>query len=101
VYLKNRIKPHFAPVPKNSHGISMNRDLVILSNLTGLSPTEIKREMDALNTALFPLENWACFSIANELIDINKHKIITKPHLVQKALQDHPYKAFVFIANKN
>jgi predicted metal-dependent phosphotriesterase family hydrolase len=50
---------------------------------------------------LVPVENWLSFCVANEIIDINRRKIISKEHLVQKILKDNPNQPFVFICNKN
>lgn len=79
----------------------MNRDLLVLSNIKHLSPTEIDRQLEILNLILVPVENWSSFCLANEIIDINRRKIISKEHLVKKILQDHPNKPFIFINNKN
>jgi len=78
-----------------------NRDLLVLAKTTHLSPAELERQMDLLNTILFHTENWESFSIANELIDINRRKIIRKTHLIQKILSEKKVKAFVFTCNKN
>ncbi len=79
----------------------MNRDLLVLSKQSHLSAQQIQFELDCLDRVLFSVENWQSFSIANEVIDINLHKIVSKPFLLQKILQDHPKKPFVFICNKN
>ncbi|MEI6264751.1 MAG: hypothetical protein WCP74_06585 [Sphingobacteriia bacterium] len=79
----------------------MPRDLLVLSTKHLISQQEIDRQMELLNLVLVPVENWGCFCVANEIIDINRRKIITKEHLVQKLLKDHPNKPFVFICNKN
>ncbi len=79
----------------------MNRDLLVLSNQNYLSPEQVKYELEHLDKILFSVENWQSFSIANEILDINRHKTITKPFLLQKILQDQPKKPFVFICNKN
>lgn len=81
--------------------MSANRDLLVLANQAHLSKEELDKQLAALNTILFPVENWNAFCTANEIIDINKHKIITKVHLVQKILKDTPNKPFIFICNKN
>lgn len=78
-----------------------NRDLLVLSDTTRLSPEELEREVNFLNTLLSHIENWETFSIANELIDINRHKIIRKTFLIQKILSEKKLKAFVFTCNKN
>ena len=78
-----------------------NRDLLVLSNTTRLSPEELEREVVFLNALLFHIENWETFSIANELIDINRRKIIRKTFLIQKILTEKKVKPFVFTCNKN
>ncbi len=79
----------------------MNRDLLVLSNQNYLTPEQVDLELAALDRILFSVENWICFCTANEIIDINRHKIVTKTHLVQKILQDNRNKSFLFICNKN
>ncbi len=79
----------------------MPRDLLVLSSTNLLSQKEIDQQMHLLNLVLVPVENWGSFCVANEIIDINRRKIITKEHLVQKLLKDQPNKPFVFICNKN
>jgi len=78
-----------------------NRDLLVLSKAVSLSPEKLEREMELLNTLLFDTENWESFSIANEIIDINRRKIIRKTHLIQKILTEKKVKPFVFTCNKN
>jgi hypothetical protein len=78
-----------------------NRDLLVLSKDGQLSPEKLKREMELLNTLLFHTENWEVFSVANEIIDINRHRIIRKAYLIQKILSERKLKPFVFTCNKN
>jgi hypothetical protein len=78
-----------------------NRDLLVLSDTKRLSPQELEREVAFLNTLLFHIENWETFSIANELVDINRHRIIRKTLLIQKILTKEKVKPFVFTCNKN
>ena len=79
----------------------MNRDLLVLSKQSHLSQDEINRQTELLNHLLYPLENWSNYCMANEIIDINRRKIISKAHLMKSMLQDYPNKPFVFICNKN
>lgn len=78
-----------------------NRDLLVLANANQLSPEEMERQVAWLNTLLFDTENWESFSIANEIIDINRRKIIRKTYLIQKILTEKKVKPFVFTCNKN
>jgi hypothetical protein len=79
----------------------VNRDLLVLSDTTRLSPEQMAREVAFLNTLLFHIENWETFSIANELIDINHRKIIRDSFLIQRILTEKEVKPFVFTCNKN
>lgn len=79
----------------------VNRDLLVLSDTTRLSPEQLAREVAFLNTLLFHIENWETFSIANEVIDVNRRKIICDSFLIQRILTGKKVKAFVFTSNKN
>ena len=79
----------------------MSRDLLVLTNQAYLSAEQTAAIVAGLNKVLSPVENWGVFCVANEIIDINRHKIITKTHLVKQILQDKPNKPFLFICNKN
>ena len=58
----------------------MNRDLLVLTKQAYLTEAEAASVVAGLNKILGPVENWAAFCVANEIIDINKHKIVTKTH---------------------
>ncbi|MEO8171938.1 MAG: hypothetical protein ABI581_02600 [Sediminibacterium sp.] len=81
---------------KHSLMNDVNRDLLVLSD----SPEQRERELAFLNTVLFHIENWENFSIANEVIDINRRKIIRESLLIQRILT-RDMKSFVFTCNKN
>gem|GEM_PF-196867 len=81
--------------------VIMPRDLLVLQTKHLFSQEEIDRQIELLNMVLVPVENWLSFCVANEIIDINRRKIISKEHLVQKILKDNPNQPFVFICNKN
>ena len=78
-----------------------NRDLLVLSGSAHMSEEAFDRQLQLLNKLLFEIETWDTFSTVNEIININRHKIIRKPHLVQKALREKANKPFVFTCNKN
>ncbi len=80
-----------------------NRDILVLTNQSDLSSRELEQQVAQLNALLYDVESWDSFCTANEIIDINRHRIISKPYLIQKAIVDtiKPEKAFVFINNKN
>lgn len=78
-----------------------NRDLLVLSQIANQSPARLKKELEILDTLLFETENWRAFSVANEILDVNRHKIIRKAHLIQQILTEKKQKPFVFTCNKN
>lgn len=77
------------------------RDLVVLSGAAHLSREEFDRQLVLLNKLLFEIETWDTFCTVNEIININRHKIIRKPYLVQKELREKRIRPFVFTCNKN
>ncbi|MES2371983.1 MAG: hypothetical protein V4557_05345 [Bacteroidota bacterium] len=79
----------------------VNRDLLVLSDTTRLSPEQLAREVAFLNTLLFHIENWETFSIANEIIDVNRRKSVRDSFLIQRILTEKEVKPFVFTCNKN
>ncbi|WP_371357764.1 hypothetical protein, partial [Salmonella sp. M113] len=44
-----------------------NRDFLVLANQAHLSREELDKQLAALNTILFPVENWNAFCTANEI----------------------------------
>jgi hypothetical protein len=78
-----------------------NRDLLVLSKKLANNAAALEHEIECLNKILFVVENMYQFSIANEVIDINRFKIITLPNLVQQAIRQRSHKPFVFINCKN
>lgn len=76
-----------------------NRDLLVLPK-NMFTVQEMEHEIELLNELLYHVECFESFCTANEIIDINKYKIIQKPHLMQKAFKERS-KPFVFICNKN
>ena len=78
-----------------------NRDLLVLSGYTHLSEEAFDRQLVLLNKLLYEIETWNTFSTVNEIINVNRHKIIRKPYLVEKILREKGEKPFVFTCNKN
>jgi len=54
-----------------------------------------------IHAMLFQIEQVEQFYQNIEVIDLNKRKIIQKPHLVKRSLKDNPEKPFVFSYHKN
>jgi hypothetical protein len=78
-----------------------NRDLLVLLKHGSVSEAAMEHEVTLLNKLLYGVESIHSFCIANEVIDVNKYKIIKKPHLIQQAIRDKSHKPFVFVYNKN
>lgn len=78
-----------------------NRDVLVLSQAAQHNPRLLERELVCLDAILFDTENWTAFGTANEIIDVNRHKIIRKPYLIQQVLSEKRIKPFVFTSNKN
>ena len=79
----------------------MERDLLVLSKHAISNSVAFEHEVNVLVNILFKVETMQQFCIANEVIDVNRYKIITKPLLVQKAIYQRKNKPFVFINCKN
>jgi hypothetical protein len=54
-----------------------------------------------IHTMLFQIEQVEQFYQNIEVLDLNRRKIIQKPHLVKRILKDNPEKPFVFAYHKN
>ena len=79
----------------------MNRDLWLLCKQDYMTQSELDRQVNLLNTLLYHTESWPNFCLAHEILDINRRKIIRKPHLMQGILKEREIKAFVFVNNLN
>lgn len=79
-----------------------NRDILVLTN-SNLSQRELDQQVAHLNKLLYVAESWTSFCIAHEVIDVNMHRILQKPSLIQRAVRDKISMArpFVFVNNKN
>ncbi len=78
-----------------------NRDVLILTKAATLSAEAIEREIAQLNAILYHAESWDSFCTANEIINVNRHKIVRKAFKIKILLQERKLKPFVFVCNKN
>ena len=78
-----------------------NRDLLVLSKSLIHNEAALDYEVKCLHKILLEVENIFQFCIAHEVIDVNRYKIISKPFLVQQALEQRFKKPFVFMNCKN
>ena len=78
-----------------------NRDLLVLTKKELMNQQELEHEIELLNDLFYLVESSNAFCIANEVIDINRYKVIRKLHQVRQILKEQKLKPFVFISNKN
>jgi hypothetical protein len=78
-----------------------NRDLLVLFKQELMSPQAMEHEVEMLHELLYAVERSEKVVNAHELIDINKYKISSKPHLIRTAFRQREEKPFVFLNNKN
>jgi hypothetical protein len=80
---------------------SSKRDLLVLSRKASTDQRGLELEIEMLHNLLFTAESIENFCIANEIIDINRYKVICEPFKIQKIIGKNRMKAFQFINNKN
>jgi hypothetical protein len=80
---------------------SAKKDLLVIAKKQQLSETAFKQEIAFLTKVLYSEQNTHSFYLATQVIDINRFKIIQKPHLIQRLLKNNGNKPFIFICNKN
>jgi hypothetical protein len=78
-----------------------NRDLLVLTKKEKMNPKELEHEVELLVDLLYEAEKIDAFCVANEVIDLNRYKIIHKPQVIQQIIRQKRVKPFVFISNKN
>lgn len=78
-----------------------HRDLLVLIKDESHIPHSIDTEVEMLHEILFHVETIENLSVANEIIDLNRFKIIAKPLHVARLLRLRELKPFQFVNNKN
>ncbi len=78
-----------------------SRDLLFVSKFDTMSNLEIEKELFLLNKLLYGIESMSTYAVVNEVIDLNKYRVIKKPQLVAQAIREKSNKPFIFIYNKN
>lgn len=61
----------------------------------------LNHEVEWLHDVLFHVEALDNFCIAHEIINVNRHKVITHPKQIKKSVLRKTNKAFEFLNNKN
>lgn len=77
------------------------RDLLVLSKNVSIDQREMELEVEKLHHLLFHVESLDNFCVANEIIDLNKYKIIDNPVKIRKIISNNKLKPFQFVNNKN
>ncbi len=77
-----------------------SRDLLVLSKKASSSQSEMDWEVEMLHQLLYHAESLENFCIANEIVDLNRYKVIQNPAKIKRIIQAK-IKPFQFISNKN
>lgn len=77
------------------------RDLLVLTGRITMNQQEFDHQVELLNDLLYHVESLNAFCTANEVIDVNKHKVIQKKRIIQKIVKSSSLKPFIFISSKN
>lgn len=78
-----------------------NRDLLVFTKKATMNQDELERQIELLNDLFYLVEASNAAFTANEVIDVNRYKVITKSRQVRAILESPNLKPFVFISNKN
>ncbi len=78
-----------------------HHDLLVLTGEKTMNEQELELQVQFLNDLLYNVEKRNAFCTANEILDVNKCRIIQKPHLVQQIISSDALPPFVFIISKN
>lgn len=80
---------------------NQRRDLLVLLNNGHRSQQAIDHEVEWLHDVLFHIEELDNFCKAHEVLDLNRHKVISNINKVRKVVVRKTMKAFEFVSNKN
>ena len=78
-----------------------HHDLLVLTGEKTMNEQELEMQIRFLNDLLYNVEKKNAFCTANEILDVNKCRIVQKPHLVQQIISSDVLPPFVFINSKN
>jgi len=78
-----------------------DRDLLVLTKKEMMNQQELEHEIELLNDLFYLVESSDALCVANEVIDINQYKVITKLPKVRQIIKEQKLRPFVFISNKN
>ncbi len=78
-----------------------NRDLLVLLKDEAMTNQAIEQEVEQLNEILFHIESADTFCSANEVIDMNKYRILQDEECLVQMMYQSELKPFIFLCNKN
>jgi hypothetical protein len=78
-----------------------NRDLLVLFNQELMTPQSVEHEVELLHQLLYSIERIENLTIAHEIIDLNKYRVINKYTKLRKLIRQRELKPFVFLNCKN
>lgn len=78
-----------------------NRDLLVLTKKETMDQQQLEHEIELLNALFYKVESSDALCKANEVIDVNRYKVIRKHQTILQILKEQKLKPFVFICNKN
>ena len=76
-------------------------DLLVLTGDKTMNREELETQVRLINDLLYTVEQLDVFCTANEILDVNRCKIIRKQHLIQQVISSPTLAPFVFISSKN
>ncbi|QES89547.1 hypothetical protein [Rhizosphaericola mali] len=77
-----------------------DRDLLVITRDKIYTDEQLQDYVESLTRMLFYAESMDNFCIANEILDLNRYKLINRPFRIKQIISE-PEKPFVFIVNKN
>ena len=78
-----------------------NRDLLVLLKDEAMTNQAIEHEVAQLNEILFHIESADTFCGSNEIIDMNKYRILQDEKFLVQMMFESELKPFIFLCNKN
>ncbi len=79
----------------------LTRDLLLIRKDIDPSDSEIEKEVSDLHALLQSVETVDALSVAYELIDMNRFKVLHDFTSVSKAVKQKSLKPFQFLVNRN
>ena len=79
----------------------IKRDIILLRRDSFPNKTSLEQEVLQLNELLQAIEKSDQLFVAYELIDLNRFRVISKSHVISKAIKSSNQKPFEFLINKN